>query len=198
LKPAKKFCYFLFHKPYGVLCQFSGSGARKTLKDFGPFPKDVYPVGRLDAGSEGLVLLTNDGLLKHRLLEPQYRHPRTYLAQVERVPSRHALERLRAGLLIEGRRTRPAKARLLERALRLPERPVPVRVRKTVPTAWLEVTLFEGRNRQVRKMTAAVGHPTLRLIRTAIGPLKLEGLKPGESRALIPKEVDALKTAVTA
>jgi len=188
--------YLLFYKPFGVLPQFTDKSGRTTLSDFGPFPKDVYPVGRLDFDSEGLMLLTNDGELNHFMLNPQLGHPRTYLVQVERVPDARALRQLRSGIMIEGRRTRRAQARLLSGEPDLPSRPVPIRYRRTVPTAWLEITLTEGRNRQIRKMTAAVGHPTLRLVRTRIGNLTYAGLKPGGYRALTRDEirmVEALK-----
>jgi 23S rRNA pseudouridine2457 synthase len=188
--------YYLFHKPYGVICQFSGGDGKVTLAAFGPFPKDVYSAGRLDTDSEGLLLLTNDGALQHLLLEPRFRHERTYLVQVERVPGEEALSRLRAGVVIEGKRTLPADVELLAEEPAFGPRPVPVRFRKSVPTAWLRLTLREGRNRQVRKMTSAVGHPALRLIRTNIGPLSIEGLAPGESRALTPGETHALKAFV--
>ncbi len=185
--------YIVFNKPYGVICQFSPSGDKTTLAAFGPFPKDMYPAGRLDSDSEGLLLLTNDGSLQHRLLEPKYRHPRTYLAQVERMPGESALHRLREGVIIEGHRTLPAEVELLGQEPQLWERTVPIRYRKHVPTAWLSITLVEGRNRQVRRMTAAVGHPTLRLVRIAIGPLRLGLLKPGESREMDAREVRQLK-----
>ena len=184
--------YFVFNKPCGVLCQFTDSGGRRTLSAFGPFPRSVYSVGRLDADSEGLLLLTNDGSTKHLLLDPKFGHTRTYLAQVERIPNEEALERLRNGLVIEGARTRPAAVEMLREEPKLPEREVAIRFRKTVPTCWLRLTLSEGRNRQVRKMTAAVGHPTLRLVRTEFGPLTLAGLKPGESRKLSKTEVTSL------
>jgi 23S rRNA pseudouridine2457 synthase len=185
------FRYLLFYKPYGVLTQFTDSGGRPTLKRFIPVP-DVYPVGRLDADSEGLLLLTDDGELAHRLIDPRYAHPRTYLAQVEHVPDATALERLRSGLKIQGRRTKPAEVELLSEPPAVPPRPVPIRFRKSVPTAWLKISLREGRNRQVRKMTAAAGHPTLRLVRIAIGPLRLEGLSPGEWREMKQDERKAL------
>ena len=192
-KPSsKKHTYFLFYKPYGVLCQFTGEPRRRTLKDFGPFLSDVYPVGRLDTDSEGLLLLTNDGRTKHLLLEPRYGHERTYLVQVERMPSEDALQRLRNGVRIEGRKTRQTNVELLSGDPAVPPRDVPVRFRKNVPTAWLQLTLTEGRNRQVRKMTAAIGHPTLRLIRISIGPLNLSGLKPGEHRLLFAQEIRSL------
>ena len=184
--------YFLFYKPYGVLCQFSDGEGRSTLKDFGPFPEDVYPVGRLDMDSEGLVLLTNDGRLQHLLLEPKYSHPRTYLAQVEHIPTEIALEQLRKGVMIEGKTTFPANVVLLAKEPDLLPREVPIRFRKNIPTAWLEITLTEGRNRQVRKMTAAVGNPTLRLMRIKIGDLTLDNLQPGEHRALSPEEIAPL------
>jgi 23S rRNA pseudouridine2457 synthase len=174
--------YILFYKPYLVLCQFSDTEGRKTIADFGPFPKDVYPAGRLDYDSEGLVLLTNDGSLKHLLLEPKHAHPRTYLAQVERVPNAEAIERLKKGVVIEGKKTLPCEAKLLKEEPDLPPRSTPIRFRKNIPTSWVELTLREGRNRQVRKMTAAVGHPTLRLVRTKIGPYTLAGLIPGQSK----------------
>lgn len=142
--------------------------------------------------SEGLVLLTNDGRLKYRLLEPRFEHPRTYLVQVERIPTPDALERLRNGVIIEGRKTKPAVVRLLSEEPEIFPRPVPIRFRKNVPTAWLEITLREGRNRQVRKMTAAVGHPTLRLIRIGIGNLRLGNLQPGSKRELTVKEIQGL------
>jgi 23S rRNA pseudouridine2457 synthase len=188
--------YIIFYKPYGVLSQFTDSAGRETLSLFGPFPKDAYPVGRLDAESEGLLLLTNDGKLKHRLLEPRFGHERTYLAQVERIPSEDTLSKLREGVVIEGHRTRSAELHLLQTPPLLPPRPVPIRFRKNVQTAWIEISLREGRNRQVRKMTAAVGHPTLRLVRVSFGPLNLEGLLPGESRQLSQKEMESLQTAL--
>ena len=178
--------YLFFNKPYDVLSQFSGAG--KTLKDYIPV-KGVYPVGRLDRDSEGLLLLTDDGRLQHRLSDPRFEHPRTYWVQVERVPDDHALNRLRHGLTIQGYRTRPAKVRVLPEEPKLPPRDPPIRFRKTVPTAWIEIILIEGRNRQVRRMTAAVNHPTLRLVRVAIGGLRLGGLQPGQWRDLAVAEV---------
>jgi 23S rRNA pseudouridine2457 synthase len=185
--------YILFYKPYGILSQFSHESGHGSLADFGPFPAGVYPAGRLDADSEGLMLLTNDNRLKQILTEPRFGHPRTYVVQVERTPDEHALLQLRRGVMVEGRRTRPAEARLLAADPVLPPRPVPVRFRKSVPTAWLELTLREGRNRQVRKMTAKVGYPTLRLVRTRIGALTLEGLQPGEWRKLKDEEIRELR-----
>lgn len=184
------FRYIIFSKPYGVLSQFSGE--HQTLRDFIAV-RNVYPVGRLDRDSEGLLLLTDDGELQHRLTDPKFEHPRTYWVQVERVPDTEALRQLRYGVTIQGYRTRPAQVRLLEAEPALPPRNPPVRLRKSVPTAWMEITLTEGRNRQVRRMSAAVGHPTLRLVRVAIGQLRLKGLKPGQWRDLSTNEIAALK-----
>jgi 23S rRNA pseudouridine2457 synthase len=183
---------FLFFKPYGVLCQFTDAAGRPTLADFGPFPRDVYAAGRLDADSEGLVLLTNDNALKTRLIDPRFAHPRTYYVQVERVPDATGLGKLREGVMIEGTKTRPAVVHLLSAEPDLPPRAVPIRYRKNVPTAWLEITLREGRNRQIRRMTAAIGNPTLRLVRVRIGKLSVEGLAPGVSRQLRPDELSLL------
>ena len=185
--------YLLFYKPYNVLSQFSDSdlnsaiAPRKTLKDYIPVTK-VYPVGRLDRDSEGLMLLTDNGQVQHRLSSPQFGHPRTYWVQVERIPDEKAIQQLRNGVTIAKYRTRPATVKLLSREPMLPPRDPPIRFRKTVPTAWLEMTLTEGKNRQVRRMTAAVGFPTLRLVRVAIAHLKLEGLEPGQWRHLTREE----------
>lgn len=195
-RSANKPHYILLNKPFGVLCRFSSDEGKETLARYGPFPKDVYPAGRLDADSEGLVLLTNDGRLKHFLLEPRYGHPRTYLVQVEGCPTQEVLAKLTNGIFIQGRRTLPAAVRILGTEPDLPPRPFPIRFRKNVPTAWLQITLREGRNRQVRKMTAAVGHPTLRLVRTRIGPLQLGHLRPGEHRALSQSEIAKLRDGV--
>ncbi len=186
----------LFYKPYGVLSQFSREGSHQTLADFGPFPHDVYPVGRLDADSEGLLLLTNDPNLQHRLTEPKFGHERTYWAQVERIPSTASLAQLASGVSIGGTRTKPAKVRALEPPPVLPERAVPIRFRKNVPTSWIELVLSEGKNRQVRRMTAAVGHPTLRLVRVGILFLTLEGLEPGEWREVTQQERRELEAVV--
>ncbi|NJL84965.1 MAG: pseudouridine synthase [Leptolyngbyaceae cyanobacterium SM1_1_3] len=184
--------YVLFHKPYGVLTQFSDRQAqRKTLKDFINLP-DVYPAGRLDRDSEGLLLLTNHGLVQHRLINPRYEHPRTYWVQVEQTPDESALNQLRQGVVIQQHPTRPAQAKSLTPPDVSPREP-PIRFRKTVPTAWLEITLREGRNRQIRRMTAAVGYPTLRLIRVAIAHLRLAKLAPGEWRDLTTTELIHLK-----
>lgn len=188
-----KWTYLLLNKPYGVLTQFSDASARPrpTLKQYVPVP-NVYPVGRLDQDSEGLLLLTNHGALQHRLSDPQYGHPRTYWVQVEHTPDEAALESLRHGVTIQGYRTRPARIHHFASVPDVPPRDPPIRVRQTIPTAWLEITLTEGRNRQVRRMTAVVGLPTLRLIRVAIAHLTLEGLAPGQWRSLTPQEVGAL------
>ncbi|MEG3936731.1 MULTISPECIES: pseudouridine synthase [unclassified Microcoleus] len=178
--------YILFYKPYDVLTQFtdnSSENKRSTLKDYIPIP-DVYAVGRLDRDSEGLLLLTDDGQMQHRLSDPKFAHPRTYLVQVERVPDAGAIALLQTGVTIQDYRTRSAKVQLLSAEPQLPPRQPPIRFRKNIPTAWLEMTLTEGRNRQVRRMTAAVGFPTLRLVRSAIGHLQLNDLKPGEWREL--------------
>ena len=187
------FRYIAFHKPYGVVSQFSGD--RETLGRFIPV-KNVYPVGRLDHDSEGLLLLTDDGALQHRLGNPKFEHPRTYWVQVERIPGESELRRVREGVTIQGYRTRPAQVHLLKEEPALPPRNPPIRFRKTVPTAWIEIVLCEGRNRQVRRMTAAVGHPTLRLVRVAIGDLQLGGIAPGEWRDLTPAEVASLQRPV--
>ncbi len=175
--------YFLFYKPFRVLSQFSSEGEKTTLASFFPgLPKDIYPVGRLDYDSEGLLLLTNDKPLTNRLLNPAFGHKRTYLVQVEGMPHPEALDQLRAGVWINagGKRfhTKPAQALLIP-APELPERDPPIRFRKNVPDSWIQLTLTEGRNRQVRHMTAAVGYPTLRLIRYSIGQVTIDGLAPG-------------------
>lgn len=173
--------HVLFHKPYGVITQFSPSADHPTLARFG-LPAGVYPAGRLDHDSEGLLFLTDDGSLARRLTDPRRGHPRTYWVQVERVPDQEALTKLARGVTLNDGRTMPCKVRRLEPEPELPPRAPPIRARRTVPTAWLEMTLTEGRNRQVRRMTAAAGHPTLRLVRCAIGQLRIEGLPPGKWR----------------
>jgi len=165
-----------------VLSQFTPRDGHPSLSGFG-LPKGLYAVGRLDRDSEGLLLLSGDGRVHHRLADPRFEHPRTYLVQVERTPSAEALRRLAAGPALSDGPTKACTVRLLE-GEPLPPREPPIRSRKTVPTAWLELTLREGRNRQVRRMTAAVGHPTLRLVRTAIGRWTLRGLRPGQWRKL--------------
>jgi 23S rRNA pseudouridine2457 synthase len=169
------------NKPFGVLCQFTDATGRRTLADFVPV-KNVYAAGRLDYDSEGLLLLTDDGALTQRLADPRHRTQKIYLAQVERLPAAEALLRLRRGVELRDGVTAPAGARLVPEPQWLWPREPPIRYRRNVPTAWLELTLTEGRNRQVRRMTAAVGHPTLRLIRIAIGAWSLAGLQPGAWR----------------
>jgi 23S rRNA pseudouridine2457 synthase len=184
--------YLLFWKPYGVLTQFTDQEGRSTLKDFIDQP-GVYPVGRLDQDSEGLLLLTDDGPLAHRLTDPRFDHPKTYWAQVEGIPDQAAVQALRRGVTIQNYRTRPAQVQILEQEPNLPPRKVPIRFRKAIPTTWIALILTEGKNRQVRRMTAAVGFPTLRLVRVAIGMLTLEGLEPGTYRWLTNPEVQMLK-----
>lgn len=189
-QPKKKiFTYIIFYKPYGVLSQFTDESERRTLSNYGPFPKQVYPVGRLDAESEGLLLLTDDDETKRILLEPRYGHRRTYLVQVEGLPNDLTILKLKSGVLIDGTTTKKAEVRRIEREPELPPREVPIRFRKNIPTTWLELTLTEGRNRQVRRMTASVGHPTLRLLRISHGTLTLGTMKPGEHRSLTATEV---------
>ncbi|HYG06176.1 MAG TPA: pseudouridine synthase [Stenotrophomonas sp.] len=170
----------MFNKPYGVLTQFSDRGAtgRRTLAEFG-LPAGVYAAGRLDMDSEGLLLLTDDGGLAHKLTDPRHKQPKTYWVQVEGQPSDLQLDALRRGVVLNDGPTRPAQVRLLAAPPDLWPRDPPVRFRKTVPDAWLEITISEGRNRQVRRMTAAVGLPTLRLVRWSIGRWTLSGLAPG-------------------
>ncbi len=175
----------LLNKPYGVLTQFSDRGAtgRRTLAEFG-LPADVYPAGRLDMDSEGLLLLTDDGALAHRLTDPKHKEAKTYWVQVEGAPTEAQLRQLRDGVLLNDGPTLPAGAELLEVAPALWPRDPPVRFRKTVPDAWLAITLREGRNRQVRRMTAAVGLPTLRLVRARMGRWSLDGLASGQWRVV--------------
>ncbi|APP76163.1 pseudouridine synthase [Xanthomonas vesicatoria] len=173
----------LLNKPYGVLSQFSDRSQppKRTLAEFG-LPPDVYAAGRLDHDSEGLLLLTDDGALAHRLTDPRHKQPKTYWVQVEGEPQEAQLQALRDGVVLNDGPTRPASVRMLDPAPELWPRTPPVRVRKTVPDAWLELQITEGRNRQVRRMTASVGLPTLRLVRVAIGDWRLDGLAPGQWR----------------
>ncbi|WJI17737.1 pseudouridine synthase [Pseudoxanthomonas winnipegensis] len=174
-----------FNKPFNVLCQFTDRSAtpRPTLAGFG-LPKDVYAAGRLDYDSEGLLLLTDDGTLAHRLTDPRHKQDKTYWVQVEGTPQPAQLQALSTGVVLNDGPTLPARAALLDPPPALWPRDPPVRVRKTVPDAWLALTLREGRNRQVRRMTAAVGLPTLRLVRVAMGGIALDGLQPGQWRVV--------------
>jgi 23S rRNA pseudouridine2457 synthase len=180
-----------FNKPYGVLPCFTDGEGRPTLSDYIDVP-GVYAAGRLDRDSEGLLLLTSDGSLAHRITHPRHHLSKVYLVEVEGLPDAAALERLCQGVVVNGTCTMPAQARLLDALPHLPDRPVPIRFRKQIPTTWIEVTLREGMNRQVRRMTAAVGHPTLRLVRVAIGPITLADLLPGQWRELTTKQTDEL------
>lgn len=170
------------NKPFDVLSQFTDRGTegttRRTLSDFVEV-KGVYPAGRLDQDSEGLLLLTDDGKLQARISNPRFKQPKTYLAQVEGVPDETALAALRTGVMLKDGRTKPAKARIVPEPEWIWPRTPPIRVRKSIPDTWIELTVTEGRNRQIRRMTAAVGHPTLRLIRWSIGPWTLAGIQPG-------------------
>lgn len=192
---SEKIIVIRFYKPYGVLTKFTDPQGRPTLADYIAVP-EVYAAGRLDMDSEGLLILTNHKPLNLRLTDPRFAHPRTYLVQVERIPDAAALEKLRKGVEIQGYKTRPAQVKLRKNPPDLPERLPPIRFRKNVPTAWLEMTLTEGKNRQVRRMTAAVGHPTLRLVRLKIGPVTLAGLKVGEWQFLSQPEKKALFQSV--
>jgi 23S rRNA pseudouridine2457 synthase len=173
-----------FHKPYGVLSQFTvESPGQRTLAEFG-FPKNVYPIGRLDADSEGLLLLSDEAALNQKLLHPRNAHEREYWVQVERIPSADALRQLAQGVVIQGRKTLPCRAELLDPQPQVAPRDPPIRVRQSVPDCWLAMELIEGKNRQVRRMTAAVGHPTLRLLRVRIGSFWLTELPAGQWKEL--------------
>jgi len=189
--------YFLFYKPFQVLSQFSKVENKKTLADFFiNIPKDVYPVGRLDFDSEGLILLSNDKKISHQLLEPKFAHQRTYFVQVEGNIENGALVKLQKGVTIsvDGKnyQTKKAIAKKLNDEPRLPERMPPIRFRKNIPTSWIALTLTEGKNRQVRKMTAAVGYPTLRLVRYSIGNINIDGWQSGEIRSITELEATQL------
>lgn len=180
----------LLNKPYDVLCQFTDSEGRQTLADF-ISEKGLYPAGRLDRDSEGMVLLTDDGSLQHCIAHPKHKMPKTYWVQVEGEPDEAAIEQLRKGVELKDGITQPASVKRMAEPAIWPRNP-PIRYRATIPTSWLSLTISEGRNRQVRRMTAAVGYPTLRLIRWAIGPWQLEGLQPGQWRELPDVEIKAL------
>jgi 23S rRNA pseudouridine2457 synthase len=186
-KPKAQCTYIAFNKPYGVLCQFTTpeNSQKRTLAEFG-FPQGVYSIGRLDYDSEGLLLLSDDAELNKTLLDPQHGHRRTYYCQIENVPDSEQLRRLATGVVIQGSMTRPCVAKLLAAEPEFPPRSNPIRVRKSILTCWLELGLSEGKNRQVRHMTAAIGCPTLRLVRVAIGKLDLDSLalKPGDWKRL--------------
>lgn len=181
--------YFIFNKPYGVLSQFTSEPGQPSLKDF-DFPEGIYPAGRLDKDSEGLMLLTNDGPLIEKLLNPKNHKPKTYWALVERMPSEQALEKMRNGLKIEDYQTKPCKAQLLTPQPTISPRNPPVRFRKNIQDFWIEVTLIEGKNRQLRKMTAAIGHPTLRLMRIRMANLTLNGLELGQWREINRRDIE--------
>ena len=168
----------LLNKPYGVICQFTPSGVHRTLKDFVPIA-DVYPAGRLDTDSEGLVVLTGDGELQHQITDPRHKLPKTYFVEVEGAPADAALVPLRKGIQLSDYRARPAEVTLVAAPDWLWPRVPPVRFRQAIPTTWLQLTIREGRNRQIRRMTAAAGFPTLRLIRHSVGPWTLAGIAPG-------------------
>ncbi len=183
--------YFLLNKPYGVLTQFTDEQNRPTLSSIYKFPKNVYPVGRLDRDSEGLLIITNDKELTDYLLNPKNRHEREYLVQVEGVPSEADFKKLRTGITLKDGKTLPAKAKLIGDP-GFPERVPPIRERKNIPTSWISLTLVEGRNRQVRRMTAAIGFPTLRLVRVRIKNLSICDLKNGAVKVLNENEAKAL------
>jgi 23S rRNA pseudouridine2457 synthase len=181
-----------FNKPYGVLSQFTGDGSpNRTLAAF-HFPKNVYSIGRLDADSEGLLLLSDEARWNEKLLHPRHAHEREYWAQVEKVPTPESLQKLEKGLLIQGRRTLPCHAWLLEPQPKVAARVPPIRFRKSVPDCWIGLELVEGKNRQVRRMTAAIGHPTLRLLRVRIGNFRPGDLPPGQWRELTPPEIKSV------
>ncbi|EKV32064.1 Ribosomal large subunit pseudouridine synthase E [Caenispirillum salinarum AK4] len=187
-KPTEAPRYIAFHKPYGVLSQFTAESGHRALAEF-DLPPGVYAAGRLDMDSEGLLLLSNDGTFINRLLSPRHGHERSYLVQVEGEPDAAALQALREGVRVRDYVTRPARVETLDAAPDLPPRDPPIRERRHIPTTWLKITLTEGRNRQVRRMTAAVGHPTLRLVRVSIGSLDLGDLPRGRWREVKRKDV---------
>ena len=184
----KKYKYIAFNKPYGVLTQFTGEVNDRTLADFN-FPKDVYAAGRLDKDSEGLLILTDDGVFNQKLTNPKSEKEKTYYVQVEKIPTEESLNILRAGKVnIQNYYTLPCRIEKLD-DFEIGPRVPPIRERKNIPTSWLSITIKEGKNRQVRKMTAHIGHPTLRLIRVSVGKLKLEGIKPGTWIEVSPNDI---------
>ncbi len=183
----KKYRYIAFNKPYGVLCQFTGEAGDKTLSDFN-LPKDVYAAGRLDKDSEGLLILTNDGIFNQRLTHPDSNKKKTYLVQVEKIPDHESIKQMSTGLEIQDYTTKPCEVELLS-GFQIADRVPPIRERKSIPTSWLKVSLSEGKNRQLRKMTAKIGHPTLRLIRSQIGNIIVDELQPGQWIDINPKDI---------
>jgi 23S rRNA pseudouridine2457 synthase len=183
--------YYKIYKPYGVLSQFTDESGRTTLKNLYKFPPDVYPVGRLDYDSEGLLLITNDKALNAFLLHPSSKAEKEYLVQVEGKPAAEDIDRLKEGVVLEGKKTSPAKAEIIEEP-DLPPRIPPIRVRKSIPESWIRLTITEGRNRQVRKMTAKIGYPALRLVRVRINNITLKGMQPGEVREMTSEELKLL------
>lgn len=193
-RPRRSHRYLIFYKPYGVLSSFTDPEGRPTLSEYIRVPEPVYAAGRLDMDSEGLLFLTDDGGMSHRITHPRYKLPKTYWVQVEGIPDEEALEALRRGVIVKGQRTAPADVELLSEPPALPPRSKPVTPHG--PTRWLSIVLREGKKRQVRRMTAAVGFPTLRLVRVAIGPLQLTGLAPGQWRDLTDEELLSLRKAL--
>ena len=186
-----RYKYFLLNKPYGVLSQFTDKNNRLTLSLIYNFPKSVYPVGRLDMDSEGILLLTNDKSLTDYLLNPKKKHEREYYVQVEGTPTKEAIQKLRQGIELKDGLTLPAKVKIIDNP-QFPERVPPIRERKNIPVSWISITLTEGKNRQVRRMTAAAGYPTLRLIRVRVKNLLIGNLQPGEVRELNEDEIKKL------
>lgn len=182
------FKYIAFHKPFGCLSQFTGEKGDKTLSEFG-FPKNVYAAGRLDKDSEGLLLLTDDGPFIKKLLEPKYQKYKTYYVQVENIPTPESLRKLESGVEIKGYLTKPAKVKIIDLDAIIGPRNPPIRERKNIPTCWLEIQICEGKNRQVRRMTASIGHPTLRLIRSKMANLELGELVPGQWREVNKEDI---------
>jgi len=187
--------YYALYKPFGVLSQFTSEEGEKTLKSIGDFAKDIYPIGRLDKDSEGLLILSNDKQLVNLLLNPKHQHEKEYFVQVEGVPDDESLKKLADGVVIQGYKTLPAKVRRISEP-KLPERIPPIRFRKNIPANWLSIIITEGKNRQVRRMTASVGYPTLRLVRVRICNVHLHNLNVGEIRELSNAEIKELKSHI--